>query len=325
MNTWLEWGISIIEWFQNLGEGWLPVMNFFSFLGTENFIMIIMPALFWCYNTSLGFKLGIALLTSNCLNGILKLIFALPRPYWVNDKVRALASESSYGIPSGHSQNAVVLWGRLATALKHPVITLICIALIVLISFSRLYLGVHFPTDVLGGWLMGGLLLTLFMALDKPISQRLEKASFRCKLILAIILPLCLLSLGILVSTITAQREIPEEWIKAAHIATPQADPIDPQNPEGIISAAGSLLGLCVGYVLFLQWNGYKVAGSMKKRLARYIVGVCGVVIFFFGLRMIFPHDDSLVAISLRFLRYAFVGFWVSYLAPRVFVSLRLA
>jgi hypothetical protein len=48
-------------------------------------------------------------------------------------------------------------------------------------------------------------------------------------------------------------------------------------------------------------------------------------VIIFFGLRMIFPDDDTLLAYTLRFIRYAAVGFWVSYLGPRVFVSLKLA
>ncbi|OGO16585.1 MAG: hypothetical protein A2Z14_11495 [Chloroflexi bacterium RBG_16_48_8] len=324
MNTWLEWGMPIIEWFQNLGEGWLPAMKFFSFLGTENFIMLLMPALFWCYDTSLGFRLGLALLVSNGFNGIIKIAFGWPRPYWVSNKVQALAAESSYGIPSGHAQNAIVLWGRLASALKHPAITLICIALILLISFSRLYLAVHYPIDVLAGWLVGGLLVFIFVALDKPIGQWLEKESFRLKMILAFILPLSILILGIAISAGTADRAIPQEWITTAQMAIPEADPIDPHNPEGIISASGSLLGLCVGYVLLLRWDRFNASGSIMKRIARYIVGVCGVVIIFFGLRMIFPQDETLVAFTLRFIRYAAVGFWVSYLGPKIFVSLRL-
>jgi membrane-associated phospholipid phosphatase len=325
MNNWLEWGIPIIEWFQNLGDGWLQPMKFFTFLGTENFIMLIMPALFWCYDASLGFRLGLALLTSNGINSILKIAFGWPRPYWVSTEVKALSAETSFGIPSGHAQNAVVLWGRLASALNRPVITIICIFLILFISCSRLYLAVHFPTDVLVGWLIGGLLLVIFVVLDQPIGQWLKKTSFRLKMILSFILPISILILGVIITSATADRSLPQEWTQTAQIAVPEADPIDPHNPESIISAMGSLLGLCSGYVLLLRWDRFNVAGTALKRIGRYIVGVCGVVIIFFGLRMVFPQDETLLAFTLRFIRYAAVGFWVSYLGPRIFVALRLA
>jgi membrane-associated phospholipid phosphatase len=325
MNTWLEWGIPIIEWFQHLGDGWLLPMEFFSFLGTEYFIMLVMPVLYWCYDISLGFRLGLILIFSNGINSILKMAFGWPRPYWVSDSVKALSTESSFGIPSGHSQNAVVLWGRLAFALRRPMITFICIVLIFLISLSRLYLGVHFPTDVLGGWLIGCFLVFIFMVLDKPVGQWLKNQSFRLKMILAFIFPVSIMILGIVVIGITADRPVPQDWIETAQIASPEGKGIDPYNLEGFISGSGSLFGFSAGYLLLLRWNRFKTAGPLLKRINRYIVGICGVVVIFFGLRMIFPQGETLLAHSLRFIRYAGVGLWVSYLGPRAFVALRLA
>jgi membrane-associated phospholipid phosphatase len=325
MNTWLEWGIPIIQWFQNLGEAWLLPMKFFTFLGTEYFIILVMPALFWCYDASLGFRLGLILLVSSGLNGIVKLAFGWPRPYWVSTKVKALSAETSFGIPSGHSQNALILWGRLAIAIKRALITLICVVLILFISISRVYLGVHFPTDVLAGWLIGGFLLFLFVVLDRPVGEWLKKKSFQVKTVLAFILPLIILFSGLIVNSATADRPVPEEWIQAAHTAAPEAATIDPQNPEGIISGSGSLLGLSLGYLFLLRWDRFKADGMIQKRIGRYIVGVCGVVIIYFGLRLIFPSGNTLLAYSLRFIRYAAVGYWVSYLGPRVFVLLKLA
>ncbi len=325
MNIWLEWGIPVIEWVQSWGEGWLLPMKFLTFLGDEEFIMLFMPALFWCYDFSLGFRLGLALLISNGINGIVKMAFGWPRPYWVSTRVQAFKAETSFGIPSGHAQNALVLWGRLAIALKRAPITLICIILILFITISRLYLAVHFPTSVLVGWLIGGLLLYIFVALDKPINSWLQKTSFRIKMILSIILPLSILILGLLVTTINADRVVPQEWVDMAQSAIPDSDPIDPNTPEGIISGSGSLLGFLTGYLLLIRWNRFNAAGVISKRIGRYVVGVCGVVVIFFGLRMIFPQDETLLAHSLRFIRYAAVGFWVSYLGPRVFVLLRLA
>ncbi len=104
MNPWLDWGIPIIAWLQGLGEGLKAPMQLFTFLGTEEFFLVVMPAILWCLDAALGIRLGFILLASDGLNGTLKLAFGWPRPYWVSDQVRALASESSFGIPSNPSK-----------------------------------------------------------------------------------------------------------------------------------------------------------------------------------------------------------------------------
>jgi len=325
MNNWLEWGIPVIEWFQNLGDGWLSPMEFFSFLGTEYFIMFVMPALFWCYDTSVGFRIGFALLTSNGINGIFKIAVGSPRPFWVSTKVKAFALETSFGIPSGHAQNALVLCGRLASILKRLPLTIICILLILFISASRLYLAVHFPTDVLAGWLLGGILLFIFIFADKPFGRWLKSQSFRIKIAIACILPFCILVSGLVVSSAADERGLPQEWVETANAALPEEEPIDPTNPEGIIAASGSLLGFSTGFVLLYQWGGFSASGSLLKRVIRFLLGISGVVLIYFGLRLIFPGGMSSVALALRFIRYGTLGFWVSYLAPRTFVALKLA
>ncbi len=116
MPSWIDWGISIIVWLQGLGEWLLAPMKGFSFLGEELFALLIMPLVMWCLDANLGIRLGLILVTSNTLNEILKIVFGLPRPYWITDRVGAFDSETSFGLPSGHSQNAVAFWGRLAAA-----------------------------------------------------------------------------------------------------------------------------------------------------------------------------------------------------------------
>ena len=73
------------------------------------------------------------------------------------------------------------------------------------------------------------------------------------------------------------------------------------------------------------QWGGFNASGSIQKRIGRFILGIVGVVGIFFGLSMIFPSGISPLALSLRFIRYGTLGFWVSYLGPRIFVALKLA
>nr|NIV34796.1 phosphatase PAP2 family protein [Anaerolineae bacterium] len=144
-------------------------MSFFSFLGVESFYLLVMPAILWSYDVALGFRVGLILLTSASLNSILKLAFGLPRPYWISRKVRPYGVASSFGFPSGHAQNAVSIWGRLAAAVRKNWAVAGAVALTGLISLSRLYLGVHFPLGVLAGWLIGGLILGAFLWLEKPL------------------------------------------------------------------------------------------------------------------------------------------------------------
>ena len=115
MNVWLQWGIPIITWLQGLGDVFLSPMEFFSFLGSEDFFLLVMPALLWCIDIRLGFRIGLILLTSQGVNSFFKLALGTPRPFWVSSEVKALSVETSFGVPSGHSQTAVAVWSSQST------------------------------------------------------------------------------------------------------------------------------------------------------------------------------------------------------------------
>ncbi|MBV9467811.1 MAG: phosphatase PAP2 family protein, partial [Abitibacteriaceae bacterium] len=161
METVWQSGIRIIIFLQSVGHWPRPLMLFFSFLGTEYFYLLIMPALLWCVDARLGVRLGILFLLSASFNSILKLVFHAPRPFWLERKAGGFEFESSFGIPSGHAQNSMAVWGFLAA--KQRVGKVWAAVIIFLIGLSRLYLGVHFPTDVLAGWVIGGALLWAFL------------------------------------------------------------------------------------------------------------------------------------------------------------------
>jgi len=101
-------------WLQNLGDWLYLPMQFFTFMGYQEFYLLFIPIIYWCLEPKMGIRLGVGLMCSAALNGILKLTFHSPRPYWVDQRVRALSTESSFGMPSGHAQNSVVFWGLLA-------------------------------------------------------------------------------------------------------------------------------------------------------------------------------------------------------------------
>ncbi len=325
MNPWLAWGTPLILWMQRLSPGLDGPMKLLSFLGTEEFYLLVMPALLWCYDAALGLRVGLILLTSNGVNAALKLTFGWPRPYWVSGQVRPLSAETSFGMPSGHAQNATAVWVGLAAWLRRRWAYVLFGLLALLIGLSRPYLGVHFPTDVLAGWLVGGLLLWAFLRLEEPFRRRLETLQPGGQVLVAFAASLALLALSLAAFAATANRAVPQEWFEAAAAALPQAKAIDPRSLKGPIAAAGTLFGLGAGGVLLFNWGGFDAGGLWWKRSLRYLLGVIGVVVLYYGLKLIFPAGDTLLAYTLRYIRYALVGFWVVYLAPRTFTALSVA
>jgi membrane-associated phospholipid phosphatase len=320
----LEWGLPIISWLQGLGAWLTPVMKALTFLGDEQFYLLILPAFLWWIDIGLGIRIGLALLLSAGINGALKLAFGLPRPFWVSDKIRALSSGTTFGAPSGHSQNAVVLWGWLATCMKKTWLRVVLIVLIALIGISRAYLGVHFPTDVLAGWAIGLLILWLLTVLDKPMQRWLETLKLGERLLAASSVSLFVLLLGVLSFWGSSNRIIPPEWISHAAAAFPGSEPINPQSLADSVTAAGTLLGLGIGAVLLVDWGKFQVRARFWVLGLRYVVGVAGLLAIYIGLGAIFPKGHTILAYAFRYARYAVLGLWVAYLAPRVFNLLRL-
>lgn len=306
---------------QSLG-GWLDgAMRLFTFLGNEQFFMLVMPAFYWCLDTALGLRMGIILLASDMLNGFLKISFHTPRPYWVNPQVQAHAIEPSFGMPSGHSQNSASLWGRLAASSPRRWVRGILLGVVGLVGISRLYMGVHFLTDVLSGWLIGFILLFIFLRLEKPAAKWLAGKSAGFKKGCAFVVSAGLIALFLLLLSAARNWPIPALWMENARLAgAPEgASPLD---PSGFISNAGTLCGILAGAAWLQSSGGYSAAGSGWRIIARYGLGLVGVVAIWYGLDKIFPDGVSALALFLRWLRYALVGVWVCALAPKVFITL---
>lgn len=98
------------------------------------------------------------------INTLLKLCFVRQRP-----DLHRLIQETGYSFPSGHSMEAFalyaslafLLWRHLSTRIGRSIIIILCVVMIILIGMSRIYLGVHYPSDVIGGYLASGVYFTL--------------------------------------------------------------------------------------------------------------------------------------------------------------------
>ena len=314
----IDWVLAI----QSLGAWLESPMRFLSFLGDENFFFMVLPLLYWSVDAGLGLRVAFILITSNFLNSFVKLVFALPRPYWISTQVNPLSAETTFGIPSGHAQNAVALWGIMASAVRRPWVWVAALSLAFLIGLSRVYLGLHFAGDVMVGWLVGGLLLFAFIALWNPISVWVKKQTLAQQILIAFIASLIMIGLGAWQVTRLDGYVLSQEWIDNALRSGEAPNPVSMEN---FITSAGTLFGLATGLAWIASRGGYQADGPLLSRILRYVIGLIGILILWRGLGAIFPRDENLISYLLRYFRYTLVGLWISAAAPWLFFHFKLA
>ena len=287
MDPVLSWGLDFVHSVQGfLGPGMLAPMKVLTFLGSEVFAIAALPLIYWCVDRRKGARIGIIVLFSAFLNLWVKLLFRQPRPYDFDPAV-GLARENTFGLPSGHSQMSITFWGSMLTVLPRLLGIIMLVALPVLVGISRVYLGVHFPTDVLGGWILGGTILIIFYALDARIEAFLHRLSVRARLIA----------------------------ISGVALLMNMAMPSD-------TLLSGAFFGSAVGFALANKNLRFDAGGDLNKRLLRYVLGIAGTSVIYFGPQLLLGDAPGSQENLIRFLRYGFIGLWVAYGAPWCFHKL---
>jgi membrane-associated phospholipid phosphatase len=297
---WVVGGLPLLEGIQ----GWrTPLLDFYflamTFLGEEEFFLISLPTIYWCFDKRLGRRLVYLLVVSNVVNSAFKNIFQMPRP---PEELR-MVQETSYGLPSGHAMNAVTLWGFAAWRLRWigGWIWIIAIWVILSTAFSRLYLGIHYPADTVTGLILGVFTLLGFIWLDRWVTGWLPRADRRFFIPGAAILSLILL------------------------VVAPGDAYTYPA--ETTITLSGLFFGATVGFLHEMDGVRFINRGSPVQLLLRFLLGMVIALGFWMGLRVLFGIFDApfwLEAI-LRFVRYALTGYAIAVWAPMLFVRLGLA
>jgi membrane-associated phospholipid phosphatase len=324
----MRWGISVILALQK--APWLAsVMKASTFLGNKEFFLFVMPAVFWCVDASLGARLAFMLIASNGLNALVKIAFHLPRPYWIDARVKALSSETSYGIPSGHAMNSISIWGFLASQIRRGWAWVAAVVLVLLVSLSRLYLGVHFPTDVFAGWILGVLLLIAALGIERPAVVWFRKRTLWQQIALSLVVSLIYMAAYAGILAALAPTPDPVEWEQnaaAAFAPAPGEPATDPRSSEDGITVAGMIMGLGLAFALGTHHpTGFDARGPLLKRVLRFVVGAVGVGVFYLGLKLVTPDGPAALVTIMRYIRYLLVILWAMYFAPWSFVRLKLA
>ncbi len=325
----LDWGIAVILTLQGWGNWLIGPMNIFTFTGNIEFYLLILPIVYWCWDSRLGLRVAIIFLLGLAVNLIIKLAIHDPRPYWVDPQVRLLTRpESSFGIPSGHSQNAVAIWGMLILYLAKGWAWTAGLLLIFFIGLSRMYLGVHFPTDVFAGWALGILGVLLFLRLERPVLSYRNKLNESLQVAIIFVVSLAIILIGgVIINSVSSNWQIPVEWVQNAAAQAPD-HPIDPLSMNDIVVSAATLFGFVSGAILLHNRLNFDAGGHWTRRAGRFLIGVVGVLILWQGLGAVFDlaaADETWLGYSLRYIRYSLIGFWISALSPLVFIKLGLA
>lgn len=151
----------------------MPILNEFMLLitnlGDEITFLVIALVLFWCVDKRSGYFLLTVGFVGTLANQFMKLHFRVPRP-WVIDENFTILEEaretaSGYSFPSGHTQSSVGTFGAIAVITNRKVIRFVAVVIAILVPFSRMYIGVHTPLDVLVAAIMAVALICLL----KPI------------------------------------------------------------------------------------------------------------------------------------------------------------
>jgi len=292
MDVIFQWGLNFIIMVQQIDT---PLLDSFfravTSLGDELFYLLLFPFLLWCVDFYLGIRVGIIFLLSVYLNTGLKEIFQQPRPFEILPEIQKVHA-SGYGFPSGHAQSSLVVWGSIAYWKKQIWIRNLSVLLILLIGFSRIYLGVHFPTDILGGWLIGGLILFLSYFISLKINLDFTQGNMIFKIIGITLFPVILLQI---------------------------------QSSPDIISSVAALTGVGYGLLFFSSSIGGIRPGNWLQRLISFLVGLIGIGIFYLGLKLILPSEGQSFYQLFRFFRYLLLGIWISFGAPWLFILMGLA
>ncbi len=180
-----------LVWLANFRTPFLNTIFFLATLmGGEYFYMCLIPVFFIFFDRKKACSFSILILVSLLINAIIKHIVSIPRP--MDDIVTPLyvSFAKGYSFPSGHAQGSITLWGLIIISNKKSIKLLVTsILMILLISFSRLYLGVHFPLDIVSGWIIGITVLLCYILLLKTKCSFSKWIPIAVFIIISILIP----------------------------------------------------------------------------------------------------------------------------------------
>lgn len=250
-------------------------------LGSEPAYILLASLIFWCFSKKSGIRAMYVIIFSAFTAIIAKNIFGMPRPPEVLHKIQ----EDGFGFPSGHAQVSSGFWGYVGFSTKNSRLITAGIIAILSISLSRIYLGVHYAGDVIGGIIFGLSVALIFFKTEPIVTNKLERLGSVSKYSAAVALPL------ILVAIASMQHGLLKEQVEI-----------------GLVMA-----GIGVGYILEEERVRFADATNNRQRIKRAVAGAAILGIIYLISSMLLSINSNFI-----FFKYAALGFASTFIAPWV-------
>lgn len=255
--------------FRNGSGGFLT--EFFvkmTFLGEITTVLVIMAAIYWCFSKEFGTYLLMGWSGNRLVNGVLKVTACAYRP-WIRDSRivpygNAITTATGYSFPSGHTMNAATVFGGGVVRKDVPGVMRCTLGLlVVLVAFSRIFLGVHTPQDILVGACAGLLVMWLTTKLMQWLSAHPEKD----------ILVVCIgVGLAVIVALYAGLKPYPEDYDAAGKLLVDGA-----KMANDTFKGVGWVTAFLTGWILERRYVGFSTDDiPMMQRMTRLVIGLLG-------------------------------------------------
>lgn len=287
--------MDILLFFQSIRNDILTMIFTAFTICTETMAVTLIAAImYWCIDKKCGKRLLFAVTGSITINSGLKNFFKVLRPIG-SEGLESLRTSTAtgYSFPSGHTQTATTVWVSIIEYFRKNWVTVLGIIMVLGAGISRLYLGVHWPTDVLGGWILGIIISLIFVKLFDYIDK--NKSYYILFLILIIFAAISYFLAG-----------------------------------EELVKSFGMYTGFILGYIIedkFINFSteeskktvsiftSKKSKPSVKTKLLRFVLGIVTLGAVYGLLKylsiVIFGNNSSeAILLIVDYIRYTLIALW---------------
>ncbi|MCR5330652.1 MAG: phosphatase PAP2 family protein [Lachnospiraceae bacterium] len=238
-----------------------------TFLAEINTVLVIMAVIYWCVSKEIGTYLLMGWSGNRLVNGLLKVSVCAYRP-WIRDSriipyKDLMKTATGYSFPSGHTTNAATLYGGAAIRKDIPrTVRIILACILALVAFSRIYLGVHTPQDILAGTVFGLLIMWLTLKLMAWVDSHPEKDW---------IVACAGIAAAGAIAIYAAFKSYPVDYDNAGNIIVDGAKmAVDTYKNVGLCAA------FLTGWILERRYVRFSTDISNTEKLARLVIGLPG-------------------------------------------------
>ncbi len=266
-----------------------------TLIAQEIFVVLIICWLYWCQNKKCAYTLGFTYFISGLFVQGLKINFRIPRPWILDTSFQpvpsAIPDATGYSFPSGHTQSGTALFSTLGMNSSKFSTKFLCFFLMLLIGFSRLYLGVHTPKDVLTAMILSLIISVMVFVFLSPV---LSNPAFR-KQITATLFAACFLL-----------------FLYAGYLYIEGT--VDSQMAMDALKASGAGFGFAVGYYIERTYIQFTLPESKKEKALRFLAGLISIIV----LMLIFQCTIKKFLIG-NILSYFLLILWIVAGYPAIF------